>query len=149
MAEYVKAVSDIGTYLTAAELDGGKAPASGFERLIPIRSTPAKGEAPDTLDATELDDQKNVSIPGRITIPALEYTFNYTKANVAKLSTIANKRMAFLEVLPEGNGHLIVGTATYWSNGVGLNSVHEGTLAIIAEEIEEVEDADSMVGPTI
>lgn len=141
----VKAVSDIGTILTSAELQDGAIPDSGFKKLIGIRSTPAKGEAPDTLDATELDDEKNISIAGRVTVPALEYTFNYTKANVAKLSAISGKRMAFLEVLPEGNGHVIVGSMSYWSNGVGLNSVHEGTLAIIAEDIQEVEDAKSMV----
>ena len=141
----VKAVSDIGTILTSAELVEGDAPSTGFKKLIGIRSTPAKGEAPDTLDATELDDEKNISIAGRVTVPALEYTFNYTAGNVAKLSPLANKRMAFLEVLPEGNGHLIIGTMTYWSNGVGLNSVHEGTLAIIAEDIQEVEDAEAMV----
>lgn len=141
----VKAVTDIGTILTAAQISGDTIPETGFKNLVGIRSTPAKGEAPEQLDATELHDTENVGVPGRKSIPALEYTFNFTKANSAKLQEFEGKRAAFLEVLPEGNGFLVVGVMNYWSNGVGLNSVHEGTINIIAESIQEIEDTASYV----
>lgn len=140
----VKAVSDIGTKLYAVA-SPSDAPSTGYTNLVGVRSTPAKGEAPESLDATELHDVKNVNIPGRVSIPSLEYTFNYTKGNVAKLDAHQGERTAFLEVLPEGNGFLVVGVMNYWSNGVGLNSVHEGTMNIIAESIEEIEDTATYI----
>ena len=140
----VKAISDIGTRLTHAAISGA-VPVIGFKNLVGIRSTPAKGEAPEALDATELHDTENVSIPGRKSVPALEYTFNHTKGNVAKLAAVEGTRGAFLEVLPEGDGYLVVGVLNFWSNGLGLNSVHEGTVNIIAESIEYIADTATYV----
>lgn len=140
-----KAVSDIGTILTAVDAPTGVAPKTGYTVLVGIRSTPAKGEAPESLDATEMQDEQNSDIPGRKGNPGLEYTFNHTKANISKLKSFQGKRSAFLEVLPEGDGHLITGVMNYWSNGTALNSVHEGTISIVAESIDYIDNTDSYV----
>lgn len=142
----VKANSDIGTKLNVAELVGGEAPETGFEMLVGIRATPEKGEAPEELDATEMHDKKMVNIPGRQNTPSLEYTFNHTIANVTALQVYEGERAAFLETLPEGDGYLIVGSMTFWSNGTGLNEVHEGTINITAEDIEYIEDTSTYLG---
>ncbi|QIK69951.1 hypothetical protein G7062_06465 [Erysipelothrix sp. HDW6C] len=137
----VKAVSDVGTKLNHAAIGvDGVIPATGFEMLIGVKATPAKGQDPEQLDATELHDDRSASIPGRQSIPALQYTFNYTKDNSEKLKDVAGKRHAFLETLPEGNGFLIVGVLNYYSNGISLNAIHEGTLSVVAESIIEVSD---------
>lgn len=141
----VKAVSDIGTLLTHAAITGDVIPETGFKKLVGIRSTPAKGEAPEQLDATEMHDEVNVGIAGRKSIPSLEYEFNLTKANQEVLLPLEGKRGAFLEVMPEGDGYLVVGSMSFWDNGSSLNSVKQGTINIIAEDIKYIKDATTYV----
>lgn len=141
----VKAISDIGTILAHADLNDGAIPSIGFVKLVGIRSTPAKGEAPDLLDATEMDDEQTANIPGRVSVPQLEYTFNFTKENVAKLEAVAGKNHAFLEKLSDGSGHTIVGVLNYFHNGSGLNAVQEGTITITATDVNYVADADALM----
>lgn len=141
----VKAVSDLGTKLNSAPIVGDTLPTSGFKFLIGVKSTPAKGEAPEQLDATETHDPKTASIPGRQNVPALEYTFNHTKENAQALIAIEGKRHAFLETLPQGDGYLVVGVLSWWSNGTSINSVHDGTINITAESVEYIEDTSTYV----
>lgn len=139
----VKAITDIGTTLNAAKIVGDTLPTSGFKKLVGIRSTPAKGEAPEELDATEMHDTKNVGVPGRTSVPALEYTFNWTKENVAGILDYEGERACFLEVSADGTGHLITGVLNFWQNDTSLNSVVEGTINIVAEDIKYLEETAS------
>lgn len=141
----VKGTSDIGTKLNQATITGDVIPVSGYKMLIGVKATPAKGEAPELIDVTELHDEKTASIPGRQNVPALEYTFNHTPNNIVELEKVAGKRHAFLETLQKGDGYLIVGVLNWWSNGIALNGAHDGTISITAESIEYIADTATYV----
>lgn len=141
-----KAVSDVGTMLLHATMTTENAPTSGYEQLIGVKATPAKGSAPEQLDVTELHDTESSFIAGRKSQETLEYTFNWTKANASALTAVQGKRHAFLEVLgEEGDGFLIIGQLTYAHNGVALNSAQEGTIWIIPESVTYIADTATYI----
>lgn len=63
----------------AAETTAGTRPTTGYTTLPGLKSLPATGDAPNTLQVTDLDDEWHRYIPGVQDVGgAREYTFNDT-----------------------------------------------------------------------
>lgn len=126
--------ADIGTLLLHAAIGvDGNAPATGFAKLVGVRSTPATGGEPDKHEITELDFNEKAYVAGRKNTPSMVFTMNHTEANMTAVNAVAGDRHAFLIQLPSGAGYLIVGTLSAWNNGVSVNSAVEDTFAITAD----------------
>lgn len=128
-----KGYADIGTLLLHAELSAGNAPATGFEKLVGVRSTPATGGEPDKHEITELDFVEKAYVEGRKNTPSMVFTMNHTEENMDAVNAVAGERHAFLIKLPSGAGYQIIGTLAAWNNGVAVNSAVEDTFAITAD----------------
>lgn len=138
-----KGFSDVGTQLYVADITGDATPTSGFEKFIGVRSTSAKGTEPAQLDNTELHETKTSSIADRQETPNQVYTFNHTAENYDKALATTGERKAYLEVLPSGDGHLMIGTSSVFHNGFGgPGSLSESTFTIVCEDIEHLDKTE-------
>lgn len=125
--------ADIGTLVLHAALVDGKAPTSGFKKLVSVRSTPATGGEPEKHEVTELDMENKAYVQGRKETPTMAFTMNHTAENMELVNAVAGQRHAFLIKLPSGAGYLVTGSLTAWNNGVAVNSAVEDTFAITAD----------------
>ena len=59
-----------------------------WEKLIDIKEFPDLGGSPEMLETTTLSDKMQTYIPGIQSLDALEFTANYTKADLTKLKAL-------------------------------------------------------------
>lgn len=125
------AFSDIGTKLYVKKL-------STYEKLVGIKSVPASGGEPATLDATELESERNQYIPDRTDSPNQTFTYNRTEEKFEAVKAICDgTEHEFLIVFKDGAGTYIKGTAVTYKNEVSKGSVLEATLVITPTDIQD------------
>ena len=111
---------------------------NAFEELIEIKSVPASGTDPETLEVTTLKDVRKAYIAGRQDSPQQAFTFNRTAQNYEKAKAICDgTEKEFLVVFSDGTGTWIKGVANVYKNEVTVNSVQEGTLTITTSDIQD------------
>ena len=126
------AFSDIGTKLYV------KGANSTYTKLVGIKSVPASGGEPATLDATELESERNQYIPDRTDSPNQTFTYNRTEEKYEAVSAICDgAEHEFLVVFKDKAGTYIKGTAVTYKNEVSKGSVLEATLVITPVDIQD------------
>jgi len=130
------AYSDIGTMLYV----NGE---GGYKELVGIKSVPASGGEPATLDATELKSERNQYIPDRTDSPNQTFTYNRTEEKFEAVKAICDgKEHEFLVVFRDGAGTYIKGSAVTYKNEVSKGSVLEATLVITPTDIQDKKIAE-------
>lgn len=125
------AFSDIGTKLYVKNADT-------YEKLVGIKSVPASGGEPSTLDATELESERNQYIPDRTDSPNQTFTYNRTEEKYEAVKAVCDgEEHEFLVVFKDGAGTYIRGTAVTYKNEVSKGSVLEATLVITPTDIQD------------
>lgn len=125
------AFSDIGTKLYVKK-------STAYEKLVGIKSVPASGGEPSTLDATELESERNQYIPDRTDSPNQTFTYNRTEEKYEAVKDICDgAEHEFLVVFKDGAGTYIKGTAVTYKNEVSKGSVLEATLVITPTDIQD------------
>ena len=118
----ITAQSDVGIMLYVKS-------GNAYSELIEIKSVPATGQAGGTLETTTLKSPKKTYIPDRPDTGDMDYTYNYTEANITAVKTICdNAEHEFLVKYQDGSGFTYTGQAQTWINEVSVGSVVEATL---------------------
>lgn len=103
--------------------------ASAYQELIEIKSVPATGQAGGTLETTTLKSAKKTYIPDRPDTGDMDYTYNYTEANMTAVKEICDgAQHEFLVKFQDGSGFVYTGQAQTWVNEISVGSVVEATL---------------------
>lgn len=134
------AITDVGTkfYVETAP-DAGT-----YKILVPVTSVPATGQAPSTIDVTELDSPIKQYVLDRVDPGTMEFAFNDTEEKYnAVLAVCDNETHNFLIVYQDGRGVKITGTASCWHNELSAGTALGGGLAIAASVIEDIPSADT------
>lgn len=125
------AFSDIGTMLYHKSGDS-------YTELVGIKSVPASGGEPATLDATELKSERNQYIPDRTDSPNQAFTYNRTDEKFTAVKAVCDgAEHEFLVVFKDGAGTYIKGTAVTYKNEVSKGSVLEATLVVTPVDIQD------------
>lgn len=125
------AFSDIGTKLYVKS-------GSTYTKLVGIKSVPASGGEPATLDATELESERNQYIPDRTDSPNQTFTYNRTEEKYEAVKAVCDgTEQEFLVVFKDKAGTYIKGTAVTYKNEVSKGSVLEATLVITPTDIQD------------
>ena len=102
---------------------------NAYAELIEIKSVPATGQAGGTLETTTLKSPEKTYIPDRPDTGDMDYTYNYTEANMTAVKAICdNAEHDFLVKYQDGSGFIYSGQAQTWINEVSVGSVVEATL---------------------
>lgn len=144
-------LSTIGVQLWyCAETTAGTRPTTGYTQLKGLKSAPSTGDAPNTLQVTDLDDTYHRYVKGVQDIGgAREYTFNDDVDTRAQWSTLvtayetaatAGKAIWFEERFPQGQGAMdsfyFAGEPANWvSNERSVDAVLEGTGYIAVNQV--------------
>lgn len=144
-------LSTIGVELWyAVEQSAGVRPTSGYVQLVGLKSAPATGDAPNTLQVTDLDDPYHRYVPGVQDVGgARAYTFNDTVDTRAAWNTMyaayqaaaaSGKAIWFEERFPQGQGEMdsfyFAGMPSPWTvNERGVDAVIEATGYITPNEV--------------
>ena len=125
------AFSDIGTKLYHKS-------GNSYVKLVGIKSVPASGGEPATLDATELESERNQYIPDRTDSPNQPFIYNRTDEKFTAVKAVCDgTEHEFLVVFKDGAGTYIKGTAVTYKNDVSKGSVLEATLVIMPVDIQD------------
>lgn len=130
------AFSDVGTKLYVKKADK-------YEKLVGIKSVPASGGEPSTIDVTELESERNQYIADRTDSPNQTFTYNRTEEKYDAVKAICDgKEQEFLIVFQDGAGTYIKGTAVTYKNEVSKGSALEATLVITPVDIQDKTSAE-------
>ena len=112
--------------------------AEKYDVLVPIKSVPASGSEPETIEVTSMSDARKVYIMGRQDSPSQSFTFNRTAANYEAVKAICDgTEKEFMVVFSDGTGTYIKGQASVFKNELGVNGVQEATLTVTAIDIQD------------
>lgn len=133
----VKAISTYGIELHTS--DTGK----DYTKLVDIKTYPDLGGEPEMLEATTLSDGQEVFVRGIDSGEAMEFTYNYTKANYAAVKAMAEKAIYYKVVIGRGEEKQefeFQGEHTTKIEGGGVNEVVNAMLTVApSTEITVVE----------
>lgn len=139
------AISTENTYLIVKDTSTSS---SNWKKLIDIKEFPDLGGAPSTIDTTTLSNSMKTNIPGLIDPGALEFTANYTKADLATLKTYEGKTCKYgLQFGKTGENGVQVfdGELSCWIKGGGVEDCVEIGISIsVSTEITDGESNDKV-----
>ena len=122
---------------------------SKYNELIEIKSVPASGQAGGNLETTTLKSPMKTYIPDRPDTGDMDYTYNYTEANLTKVKAVCDgEEHEFLVKFQDGSGFVYTGQAQTWINEVSVGSVVEATLHTVpstAPEIKNKSEIDTLL----
>lgn len=125
------AFSDVGTKLYHKS-------ESTYTKLVGIKSVPASGGEPSTIDVTELESDRNQYIADRTDSPNQTFTYNRTEEKYSAVKAVCDgTEHEFLVVFQDGAGTYIKGTAVTYKNEVSKGSALEATLVITPVDIQD------------
>lgn len=144
-------LSTIGVQLWyAVETVAGTRPTTGFTQLVGLKSAPATGDAPNTIQVTDLDDEYHRYVKGVQDVGgARAYVFNdtvdtrqawNTMLTAYQTASADGKAIWFEEKFPQGQGSMdsfyFAGEPSKWTvNERGVDAVIEGTGYITPNQI--------------
>lgn len=138
MNTQITAQSDVGITLYCKS-------GSTYTELIEIKSVPATGQAGGTLETTTLKSAKKTYIPDRPDTGDMDYTYNYTEANITKVKAICDgTEHELLVKYQDGSGFVYTGQAQTWINEVSVGSVVEATLHTVPSVAPEEKTASQI-----
>lgn len=122
--------------------------ASSMTKLIDIKEFPDLGKAPDTLEVTTLSDKNKRYILDIKDYGSLEFTANYTPANMKALSDAASNKHFAVAFGTSGSSTSTTygnegkwafeGEMSYWVKGGGTGAVREIGISIaVSSDVTE------------
>ena len=117
----------ISTYL--ATLKWG-ASASNVEKVIDIKEFPDLIGEPNMLETTTMSDGAQTYIPGIRSMDSLSFTYNYTKADFAKVKADEGKALFYELSFSDGSKFSWQGSHTATMPGKGVDEVVEAGITI-------------------
>ena len=101
-------------------------------KLLDIKSFPDLGGAPEQIETTTLSDKAKSYIQGIQDQQALEFTANYTQADLEAVNELDTETIFWLEFGEDGESGIFTwkGTAVAYINGAGVNEVVEMTVTV-------------------
>ncbi len=116
-----------------------------YKELIEIKSVPASGQAGGNLETTTLKSPMKTYIPDRPDTGDMDYTFNYTEANLTKVKEVCDgEEHEFLVKFQDGSGFTYTGQAQVWTNEVSVGSVVEATLHTVPSTAPEIKTSSEI-----
>lgn len=123
----VKAVSTYGIELHTSE-DGVE-----YTKLVDIKTYPDIGGEPEMLESTTLSDSQETFIRGIDSGEAMEFQYNYTKANYAAVKALAGKAIHYKVIMGRGEeaqDFTFQGEHTTRIEGGGVNEVINAMITV-------------------
>lgn len=117
----------ISTYL--ATLKWGEN-ADAVEKVIDIKDFPDLMGEPNMLETTTLSDGAQTFIPGIKSMDSMAFTFNYTKADFAKVKADEGKPLYYELDFSDGSKFTWQGSHTATLAGKGVDEVVEAGISI-------------------
>ena len=117
----------ISTYL--ATLKWGTT-ADQVAKVIDIKDFPDLMGEPNMLETTTLSDGAQTFIPGIKSMDSMAFTFNYTKADFAKVKKDENKPLFYALEFSDGSKFTWQGSHTATLAGKGVDEVIEAGISI-------------------
>lgn len=142
-------MNDVGIELRVKATSDAKFPAAV---LVPIKSTPATGQAGGTLEVTSHSDPTKVYVPDRPDTGDMDFTYNYSDANYTAVKAVCdNTKKDILIKYPDGTGVMYTGICQTWHNEVSVGSVLECTLHTVpstSPEDKTVAQVSALITPS-
>lgn len=121
-----KAYNNIGTILKFGTTQGS------LTKLCKIKSFPALGGAPETIEVTDLEDEMQAFVQGVQSLDSMEFTANYTYEAYASVAANAGKDGYFELDLAHGQGVVTwEGSYSVFVNEGEVNSAYEMTITVV------------------
>jgi len=115
-----------------------------WTKLLPVKTTPQLGGAPEQLETTTLDDNMQTFINGIQQTSQATFTANYSKTDYKALKALENTSQAFCVYFGnDGDGadgkFAFIGQLSVSVNETAVNSVVEMTITItVGSPINEI-----------
>lgn len=122
--------------------------AGTYEQLVSVTATPAMGSTPGRVENTPLDSPVKTYDMDRPELPQLDYTYNYSKENMAAVKTAISTTVShnYLVAYPDGAGVKFTATGSTWQNAASRGNELECTVSFVLSSMEDVEDVSTLVG---
>lgn len=99
------------------------------EKLVAVKGAPATGQAGGNVEITTSSDPVKVYIPDRPDTGDMDFTYNYSEANLTAVTAVCDKTAKDILIkYPDGTGALYKGVCQTWRNEVSVGGVLECTL---------------------
>lgn len=117
---------DLGIEIRIKEIAEAKFPK---EKLVAVKGAPATGQAGGNVEITTSSDPVKVYIPDRPDTGDMDFTYNYSEANLTAVTAVCDKTAKDILIkYPDGTGALYKGVCQTWRNEVSVGGVLECTL---------------------
>lgn len=117
---------DLGIEIRIKETSDAKFPK---EKLVAVKGAPATGQAGGNVEITTSSDPVKVYIPDRPDTGDMDFTYNYSEANLTAVTAVCDKTAKDILIkYPDGTGALYKGVCQTWRNEVSVGGVLECTL---------------------
>lgn len=117
---------DLGIEIRIKETSDAKFPK---EKLVAVKGAPATGQAGGNVEITTSSDLVKVYIPDRPDTGDMDFTYNYSEANLTAVTAVCDKTAKDILIkYPDGTGALYKGVCQTWRNEVSVGGVLECTL---------------------
>lgn len=117
---------DLGIEIRIKETSDAKFPK---EKLVAVKGAPATGQAGGNVEITTSSDPVKVYIPDRPDTGDMNFTYNYSEANLTAVTAVCDKTAKDILIkYPDGTGALYKGVCQTWRNEVSVGGVLECTL---------------------
>lgn len=126
----------ISSYNAKLMHDTGLSGTPNWTQLIPVKTTPQLGGAPEMLETTTLDDAMQTYINGIQSSEAMSFTANYDSDKYDELKLLENKTEKYAVWFGnDGNGSAgkfkFDGQLSVYVNETSVNGVVEMTITIV------------------
>lgn len=99
------------------------------EKLVAVKGAPATGQAGGNVEITTSSDPVKVYIPDRPDTGDMDFTYNYSEANLTAVTAVCDKTAKDILIkYPDGTGALYTGVCQTWRNEVSVGGAIECTL---------------------
>lgn len=128
-----KAYNTIGTILKFGTTSGS------LTKLCKIKSFPALGGSPETIEVTDLEDDFQTFILGVQTVDSMEFTANYTYSDYQSVAANAGKDGYFELDLAHDQGKATwQGQYSVYVNEGEVNGAYEMTITVVPSSKIEI-----------
>lgn len=133
-----KAYNNIGTILKFGTTQGS------LTQICKIKSFPALGGAPDTIEVTDLEDEAQSFVLGVQSLDSMDFTANYTYDSYTSVAANAGKDGYFELELAHGQGVATwQGQYSVYVNEGEVNGAYEMTITVVPSTKIEISASSS------
>lgn len=119
-----------------------------YAPLVSVTAAPAMGATPGRVENTPLDSPVKTYDMDRPDLPQLDFTYNYSKENLAAVKAAISATVAhdFLLEYPDHAGVEFTATGSTWQNAASRGNELECTLSFVPSAMDDVDDVSTLLG---